>query len=472
VLVMPFAIDVEPGAPGGAGAALWLGEAASILLGEQLTAQGVGTITRNQRVLAFDRLNLPMTSVLTRATTLRVAELIGATEVIFGEVALADELSVRARTVRLSTGAELTEVREHGPLPAIFDVFIRLAEQLAGRTGRSRGPAPAPGPMPLEAFESYVKGLVASTPAAQQRFLESAIRAMPGDSRLLMALWGVYTAQSAHDKALAAANAVSPQSTRARAARFAVALSLVELERFDGAFETLRSLYDSQPDAALSNALGVVQLRRPPGAGADQPSGGAATAFFERAVDEAPENTDYLFNLGYAHARAGNHAEALSWLRETVRLDAANGDAHLVMSAVLAASNRSAEAARELELALLLGTTVAPGPQRPGPAIPEGLERAPASPDLGVDMPVRVAIANPAERDQRETAAFHLAAGKSYIASGRDREAVNELRRAVYLAPYDYEPHLPAGAGDRRAHGLHLVPRDVRRPARARAGAD
>ena len=448
VLVMPFVVDVDPAAPQSAGAALWLGEAASILMGEQLAAQGVGTLSRDERVSAFDQIDLPMSSVLTRATTLRVAGLIGATEVVFGEVHLGQELSVRARTVRLGTGHELPDVRGDGPLVDIFAVFSRVASEVAVRTGWLPAASPAPSaPMPLEVFENYVKGLVAATPAAQQRFLESAIRVVPSDSRILMALWGVYSAQALHERALASANGVSAQSPLSPTARFAVALSLVQLGRFEGAYQMLTTLHASGRDAALSNALGVVQLRRAPETG-----GGAATAYFRRAVDEEPENTDYLFNLGYAHARAGDQAEALIWLREAVRLDAATGDAHLVMSSVLAAGNREAEAARELELALLLSTSMpAEQPRQPTPGVPDGLERLPTTPQLGVGPPISGAIANPAQRDQREAAAFHLANGKTLIAAGRDREAENELRRAIYLAPYDHEPHLLLGQVYQRA---------------------
>ena len=55
VLVMPFAADVEAQAPGGAGTSLWLGEAAAVLLGEGLANEGVGALTREERIAAFDR---------------------------------------------------------------------------------------------------------------------------------------------------------------------------------------------------------------------------------------------------------------------------------------------------------------------------------------------------------------------------------------------------------------------------------
>ncbi len=116
--------------------------------------------------------------------------------------------------------------------------------------------------MPLEAFENYVKGLVAPTPAGEQRFLETAERQAPGDARILMALWRVYNAQGMADKALAAANAVPPCRALSRDARFAVAISLIQLKRFDGASQALAALYASGHAAAISNALGIVEVRR------------------------------------------------------------------------------------------------------------------------------------------------------------------------------------------------------------------
>lgn len=451
VLVMPFAASTDAKAPGGAGTALWLGEAAAVLLTERLQALGADALPRDDRVAVFDRLQLPMsTSLLARATMLRVGELIGASEVISGEIRLGgSRLSVRARIVRLDTGRQLPELADEAELSDIFALFDRLASRLAAATGRVQPAAPRRTPtLPLETFESYIKGLVAATPAAQQRFLESAMMQAPHDARILTALWSVYTDQGAHEKALQAASAVPTDSPLSRKARFAVALSLIELRRFDGAFRQLTALHGERKHAALSNALGIVQLRR--GAVAES---GSPTFYFTRAVDEEPANTDYLFNLGYARALAGDSAGALQWLRETVRYDAAHGDAHLVMSAVLAASGRTAEAQRELDLARLLGTSLETPPSTPSPKVTPALERL--SGDLDAAAPrLDIVTTAPAQSDQAKTAAFHLDRGRRLIGEQRNREAVDELRRAIYLAPYEDEPHLLLGRLYQRAGRL------------------
>lgn len=441
VLVMPFAAEVDANAPGGTGAALWLGEAASILIAEGLSSAGVGALSRDERLAAFDELNLPMTSALTRATMIRVGELIGASEIVFGDLHLGDTLQVHARMIRLAAGRETAAIADQAAMTDIFPLFARVAGRVAAQTGRLRPNAtPQTRPLALDAFESYMKGLVATTPATQQRFLETAARQAPTDPRVLMALWGVYSAQELYDKALAAANAVTGDAAVVRRAHFAVALSLIDLKRYDGAFQALNALYSDGRGASIANALGIVQLRR-----GTPPGGNPPAMYFKRAVDDDPENTDYLFNLGYAQALAQNAGEALTWLREAVRFDAADGDAHLVMSAVLAGAGRTAESQRELDLARLLGAASENAVRTPAPRVPSGLERLPASPEIAPILRLRAMVANPAQRDQEETAAFHLANGRKLMAADRDREAINELRRAIYLAPYEDEPHLLLG---------------------------
>jgi tetratricopeptide (TPR) repeat protein len=303
--------------------------------------------------------------------------------------------------------------------------------------------------MPLEAFEHYVKGLVAATPAVQQRFLETAIALAPGDARVLMELWSVYSAQALPDRALAAANAVSSTSPLARKARFAVALSLIELKRLDGAFVELSALQAKSRAPAISNALGVVQLRRPAPAGTSP-----AVAFFARAVADDPTNPNYRFNLGYAQALAGNVEEALTSLREAVRFDAAHGDAHLVMAMLLAGTGRPAEAAREYELARLLGTRLELTSPTPPTRVQAGLEWLGSDLDVSARPRTGALVANPAQHDQQATAAFHLGQARRLIGEQRDREAANELRRAIYLAPYEDEPHLLLGGVYHRAGRL------------------
>jgi Tfp pilus assembly protein PilF len=439
VLVMPFAVEVEAKAAG-PGASLWLGEAARLLLLDSFDRLGVPVVSRDESNVAFDRLQLPMSPTLTRATMIRVGELVGASAIVYGDLKLGDQLTVRARLLRLGSGAATPDVTNSGTLADIYPLFERTATDLAKTAGPADRRATRTEPaMPFPVFENYVKGLVAPTPAGQQKFLESALKQAPHDPRLLVALWSVYAAQGQNEKALSVANAVAKDSPLSRKARFLTALSLIDMNRLDGAAEQLTALDRERSSPVLENALGIVELKRTPAAPA------AAVPYFARAVAGEASNTDYLFNLGYARALAQDPAGALNGLREAVRFDAANGDAHLVMSAVLASAGKTVEAQRELDLAKQLGTRPDSSLLAVSARIPPSLERLRTDLDMPPAARGDPALANPAQRDQQETAAFHLDQGQALFNAQRDREATSELRRAIYLAPYEDVPHVLLG---------------------------
>jgi tetratricopeptide (TPR) repeat protein len=435
-LVLPFSVTVEAAVPGGEGAAFWLGEAAAILLTDELDARGIPALSRSDRVEAFARLQLPLVTTLTRATMLRVAEMVGATDLVVGEIRLGTRMAVKARLITVDAARQRQEVVEEGPGTDIYAIFERITARLMPGSARSDRRAH----LPIGAFEQYVKGLVAPTAAAQERFLEQARQQAPSNDRVLLALWEVYSTQGAHAKALAAAEAVSRQAPLDRQARFSAALSLIELRRYNDAFALLQALHGESPSPVLSNAMGVVQVRR-----GSTPQTGLPSYFFTRAVDEDPENSDYLFNLGYAYARSRDVDAALYWLREEVRFAPADGEAHLVMSQVLMAAGKKVEAQREFDLAKQLGTGLDPEALVLSDVLPEGLERLVGRLDSRTHQAVNAAIANPAQREQQELAAFHVARGRRFFEQDDDRAAVGELRRAIYLRPYDDEPHLLLG---------------------------
>jgi Flp pilus assembly protein TadD len=115
------------------------------------------------------------------------------------------------------------------------------------------------------------------------------------------------------------------------------------------------------------------------------------------------------------------------------------------MSQVLMAAGKRVEAQREFDLARQLGTSLEPDAMVLSDVVPTGLERLAGRLDLRTYAPVNAAIANPAQREQQELAAFHVARGRRLFDQDDDRAAVGELRRAIYLRPYDDEPHLLLG---------------------------
>jgi tetratricopeptide (TPR) repeat protein len=227
-----------------------------------------------------------------------------------------------------------------------------------------------------------------------------------------------------------------------REGRFAAAMSLVRLKRDEEAFGVLRTLQSSAPLAVVANAIGVVQLRR--GAA---PQSGRATYFFNQATELDPANGDYFFNLGYAYWTDKDPQAAAYWLREAVRRDPTDGDAHFVLSAALQQTGAVPEAARERELAVRLSSRYTQWEARAsggGELVPRGLERLRER----LDVPsarVDTVIGSSGQRDQAALAVFYLDAARRAFERESDREAEQELRRAIYLSPYLAEAHLLLG---------------------------
>ena len=416
----------------------WLGEASAVLLADNLNAFGKHAYTREERLEAFQRLQVPPVASLSHATVIRLGQVVAATNVVIGSVRLTGGMiSVRAQSIRLDTGQMEQEFVEAGPLDDLFAIFERVSRRVAG-TAASGAPPAKPS---LPVFENYIKGLVANSTAAKVGYLEAAIKLDPSFDRARLALWHVHHEEGDNQLALVTAAAVPETSPMYAHARFSVALSLIHLNRLDDAFATLRALADRAPSATLMNNMGVVQMRRPV-----TPQTGRATFYFNQALKLDQDDPDYHFNLGYAYWAEKDPQSAIFWLRETVRRDPADGEAHAVLAAALQATGAAAEAARERELATQLSSTYAEWAKKPGAEpIPRGLERVKPALEVSTLHHVDNAIATPGQREQKELAAFHLDRGRRFFEQGSNSEAVTELSRAIYLSPYEAEAHLLLG---------------------------
>ena len=435
ILVIPF------DNPGHEVRLTWLREGAAILLTEMLASAGEPVIDRDDRLQAFDRLQLPANATLSRASTVKIGQAVTASLVVSGSVTMqGDLLTIRARSIRLDAGRLMPEVESSGPLADLFVVFGRLAQQIRGVNAAPPTITDRLPPSP-QVFELYVKGLIAETPSTALAFLQQTLKAAPQFDRARLAIWDLQSEASEHQKALDAVTGIKPASRFARDARFRGALSLMNLKRFDDALQTLRAMLSEQPAASVANALGVAELRR-----AATPQTGRAAYYFSEAAKLDPVDGDLFFNLGYAYWSDKDAKAAVYWLREAVRRDPADGDAHFILGVALQQTGASSEATRERELAAQLSSKYAGWQSKAagGDPVPRGLER------LHEQLnPVRSRVddvfALAGQRDQEQQATFHLDAGRRAFEREADREAIGELRRALYLSPYLSEAHLLLG---------------------------
>jgi hypothetical protein len=284
---MPFeASSTEPRAD-------WLGELASVAITRELRAASVSAIRRDDRLQAMERLRVPDVPLLSHATVIRLASVVGATVVAVGRIeATPTELVLRARTIRVDSGFMADEIVERGPRGDLFAIAARVGRRIVPGMAAPSAAAVAARP-PVAAFELYVRSLAATNPATRISLLTDAVQQAPALDDARFALWDAYTEQGEHQRARTAVHAVSPMGDTRRAA-FLEAVSELHLGRFPEAWTGFSTLQKDHADPALANDMGVVQLRRPG-------SGPKATDLFREAGKLDPNDADLFFNLGYAH---------------------------------------------------------------------------------------------------------------------------------------------------------------------------
>jgi tetratricopeptide (TPR) repeat protein len=432
ILVVPFETSREP-------RATWLGEGLALLLADDLNALGADAIARDERVRAFERLQVPPHAPLTRGTIIRIGQLVGATTVVSGRIDLVERrIAVQGQVLRIDTGRLSAEFDERGAIDELPVLVERAARRLAPTGGASASLPPRP---PMAAFEQLVKGLVSVSPKTQVAFFEKALALEPGFDRAKLALSRAHAELGEWARARDLALQVNAESVFGDRALFEAAVAEIESKQYDAAFDRLVALAERTKAPETYNNLGIVQLRR--GTTAQQ---GKATYYFNKAVDADPGVADYAFNLGYAYWREQDIPAAIYWMREAVRRDPADSDAHIVLAAALQASGSATEAARERDLARKLSAAYEEqSASGTGEAVPPDLERLRPYLDPPGARRADAALLATEQRGQRELVDFHLERGRRFYERESDRDALIELQRAIYLSPYLAEAHLLVG---------------------------
>jgi tetratricopeptide (TPR) repeat protein len=433
-LIVPFDGGADPRAS-------WMGEGVALLLADDLNGMGGDAITRDERLRALERLQVPARATLTRGTVIKIGQLVGAATVVSGRLDFdGDALAVHVEAIRIDTGRVSADFAERGRLNELLATIERVARRLLPASTVPTAVVEQQHP-PLAAFENFVKGLIAETPSTQVGFLEKAIAIDPHFDRARLALAEAQADVSNWEGSRTAALAVPGTSRLRRRAQFAAAVAELNLERYDDAFTRWQQLSVELPAAEIFNNLGVIQLRR----GADAQAG-KATYFFNKAVELNNASPDFTFNLGYAYWEEQDYPAAVYWLREAVRRQAADADAHFVLAAALKATNAATEADRERELARRLSASYEEDDSAGGTdGVPKHLERVREYLDRPGAARTDSVMASTERRDQTELAAFHLDRGRRFFEREDDRSALTELQRAIYLSPYQAEAHLLLG---------------------------
>ncbi len=300
VLVLPF--DNRSGNPN----LNWIADSFPDTLDQRLSSSGFLTITRDDRLFAFDHLGLPPDFRPSRATTIRIAQTLDADFVIVGSYTLQNgRIVVQAQILevnRLRLSAPLEDSAELGRL---FDVENAIAWKIARQIEPHFAVAQqtflaASSGVQLTAFENYIRGTGAPTSAERLKRLETAVADAPTYAAAQLALGKELYADRDFDRAAAVLAKVPLTERQSLEANFYLGLARFNSAHYAEAERAFSFVASRLPLPEVVNDEGVALDRQ----GKDpEPS-------FQRAVAADPNNADCRFNLAAVEYRHGDFAGA------------------------------------------------------------------------------------------------------------------------------------------------------------------
>jgi tetratricopeptide (TPR) repeat protein len=343
----------------------WVGEGLEELTIQNLSDAGQQVYSHAGRAGELERYGLPSTAKLSRATMLRIAQDLDADFVIFGSFSSdGTSLTVESRVLRVDPAALLPGVRETGSLDSLMDLQTRIVWRLLSSNDHAYPLTLAEftkkqHPLRLDAFEHYVRGIIASDDDSRFRELREAARLEPGWANPSFALGETYQSRNDCTSALPMFARVPRSHPRYVEALFATGVCHLQLGHPDRAEEFFASLQEmlrhsasGRADGALSEAdlpeilndIGIARAR--------QGKLSAAQADVRRAMDLDPDEDDYPFNLGLLAVRANDFAAAAGYFREASGREPDNAEDRAMLIQSLEKEGKNDEADEEREAAM------------------------------------------------------------------------------------------------------------------------
>jgi tetratricopeptide (TPR) repeat protein len=320
----------------------WIGESISEAVHDSLASEGLLVLDREDRLEAYRRLSLRPGAEFTHASVIKIGQTLDASKVMYGAYEVLapvggkdpskGSLRITAHVLdlkRLHQGPEFSEVGAMENL-ALLEVHLSWAaleslnNPLAHAEQQFIGAHP---PVRLDAAESYVRGLLASTPEQRHRFFTQAARLDANFSQPCFQLGKASWANKEYQVAATWLARVNRSDPHYREAQFLLGLCRYYSGDFAAAEQSFELVAGSVPLNEVLNDLGVAQAR--------QNKTAAALTSFQKALEGDSSDPDYHFNLGYILWRSGKFAEALAAFREVVVRNPMDSEATILLGRAL-----------------------------------------------------------------------------------------------------------------------------------------
>ncbi|MDP9147767.1 MAG: tetratricopeptide repeat protein, partial [Acidobacteriota bacterium] len=331
----------------------WFSEGLEELTIQGLSGAGEQVYSHAARLGELERYGIPATAKLSRATMLHVAEDLDADYVVFGSYSSdGKKLTVETRLLRVNPAALLAPVRESGDLDALMDLHTRLVWRMLSENDHAYPLsltefAKTHRALRLDAFEHYVRGLIANDDEARLREFHEAAQLEPDWADPDFALGEAYYTRRDCNSALPWYLRVPKTHERYAEALFSSGvcrLLLNQPDRAEEAFASLQTLLRNSSNTAVDfpeilNNLGIAKAR--------QEKFPAAQTDLRRAASLDPDEDDYPFNLGLIAMRQGDYNGAAALFKDAAQREPDIPEDRSLLIAALEKSGKKEEADQE-----------------------------------------------------------------------------------------------------------------------------
>jgi tetratricopeptide (TPR) repeat protein len=254
----------------------------------------------------------------------------------------------------------------------------------------------------LNAFENYIRGVVAGDSAEKIRYLRAAVAADPRYTQAVLLLGKTYYDAEDYTQASPWLAQVPSTDSSFAEASFLLGVCQYHLGHFDKASEAFRATSARVPLTEVLNDIGVAESHRPRQ---------DAAPIFQKAVDADPSDPDYHFNLAVALYRKGDADGCRQQLQEALTRDPDDDEA------------------RSLQEEISAGPVNSLPPLRLKVNYDESSYR-----QLSVELQNAI-DASINKADPSEQGVLHLQRARDLLASGASAEAESQFREALELEP-------------------------------------
>ncbi len=431
----------------------WISESFADVLSSRLASPERIVLEREERNAAYAQLEIPTEAPLTLASEYTIAQTLGADWAVVGTFSVEGE--------RMTARAQLLDMRQVKLAPSLEEVgelaeLVKLQTRLAWRLLATQDPSFTVGAeedferrfpeVRLNAYENYIRGVLATDDESRVRFLSEADRLDPSDHRAAFELGRYYFDQKDYATSAKWLGKLGDKDESHLEALFRLGVDEFFLGHFDAAEKNFEGLSRQIPLNEVWNNLGVMKARRGLYA--------ASLADFNRAHAADPSDPDFCFNLATSLWGLKRYEEAGRLLADCLRLPAQAGprgedsEAHSLLAAVSAKLGDSAAVERELDWLA----------EHEGPGSPLAQSRQDVLPQPRLkknydgrafrflSLALSSALEEKLGKESPEVhGSAHLERGEKFLTQGRLSEAEAELAEAVSLVPASSIAHLELG---------------------------